>query len=363
MLIIFLFEVFVKLTQFDKTNRVNDDQTDINRLHYVKDSRFGWLGEPNKRYQVLTTDGNLDVRNNSLGFRDREFSKSKNSKVTRIAVIGDSFIWGFGTTEAENRFTNILEGLLKENGLEAEVYNFGISGFGTDQEYLLYHNIVSSFSPDLIILSYYVNDSLDNVRSFDKPFYSLVNNKLKINKMTPNESPDEEDNNFSFIYKVRIYLDHHFYTYRLIKKGLKQIDFVNYLLFKTGLISDLKMGYDETYIEKLTYKILLKFIKEADQNGAQFLLLWVPCADEIEDKRLDYNTQTMVSIKNNLMKYDYNSPTLDLRPMFIKHMQDSKLLYYTNYAGRHWSDEGNSLVAETVAQFLKEKPLPPYNNN
>lgn len=89
-------------------------------------------------------------------------------------------MWGYGTELARNRFSNQLEKVLRESGKLVEVYNFGISGWGNDQEYLAYKNIVSSYQPDLVILAYYINDPMDNITRAGKPYYALVNGQLEL---------------------------------------------------------------------------------------------------------------------------------------------------------------------------------------
>ena len=72
----------------------------------------------------------------------------------RIAVVGDSFVWGHGVRE-EERFTDRMQLAL---GSAAEVLNFGIGGFGTDQYLLKIREEVLDFSPDLLLVAFFIND-------------------------------------------------------------------------------------------------------------------------------------------------------------------------------------------------------------
>ena len=99
------------------------------------------------------------VRENSWGFREREFKLRKPQDVYRIAVIGDSITFGQGIGE-EDRFTNLLQRRLngRSNTGGYEVLNFGKGGAETVDhlEFLRYPVLYTN--PDFILLQWYVND-------------------------------------------------------------------------------------------------------------------------------------------------------------------------------------------------------------
>ena len=130
--VVFLIEGWARLTG----RYVDEDKARIRaeeRLYYLKDLILGWRGKPNASYTMVGTEVRTIVRNNSIGFGDKEFIKEKRLGVTRIVVLGDSFIWGYGTELVSNRFTNLLEKILREKGTAVEVYIFGLSGWGNGQ--------------------------------------------------------------------------------------------------------------------------------------------------------------------------------------------------------------------------------------
>jgi len=111
---------------------------------------------------------------NSYGFRDREYTIEKNTP--RIIFLGDSFTFGYGLS-SEQTFVKILENLLTNNYTNNnwEVMNFGISGYNTKWEVGLLEENGLKFSPDIVILMYYINDPDDDVENV-----SLGNNGMKI---------------------------------------------------------------------------------------------------------------------------------------------------------------------------------------
>ncbi len=91
------------------------------------------------------------IRNNSLGFREREIPPR--SDRYRIVVVGDSFTWGQGVEERD-RFSNLIEQAL---GPQYEVFNFGRPG-NNMPEHLDVLTQALAASPDFVLLQLYIND-------------------------------------------------------------------------------------------------------------------------------------------------------------------------------------------------------------
>jgi hypothetical protein len=97
-------------------------------LSYQYDAELGWMPVPGS-VSTATNARTIQVRHNSLGLRDDEFVLD--AKPT-IMFLGDSFVWGLDA-EASERFSEILKPRIPDYKILAA----GVSGFGTDQEYLL----------------------------------------------------------------------------------------------------------------------------------------------------------------------------------------------------------------------------------
>jgi len=137
------------------------------------DSRLGWKMKANIHAKVDFFDvENIPVRSNSIGYWDTEFIKAKHPTKFRVALLGDSFTWGYGVRENE-RFGNILQEI---NG-GIEVLNFGIPAYGTDQALITWRQLASSYNPDAVILTVYNNDYIDNLSSVrwgrPKPYFII----------------------------------------------------------------------------------------------------------------------------------------------------------------------------------------------
>jgi hypothetical protein len=97
------------------------------------------------------------VRQNHLRFREREFAMQKPPGIYRIAVLGDSFTFGQGISEAD-RFSNRLEVALNDSDRAFEVLNFGRRGAETVDQIRMLEDTVFSVEPDFILLQWYIND-------------------------------------------------------------------------------------------------------------------------------------------------------------------------------------------------------------
>jgi len=96
---------------------------------------------------------------NSFGMRDEEPQPKNNTSLIRIAVLGDSFTFGFGVS-GEDTYPNILERFLNRGakGRKFEVLNFGVGGYSTRDEALVFKHKAVDWDLDLVIIGYVLND-------------------------------------------------------------------------------------------------------------------------------------------------------------------------------------------------------------
>jgi lysophospholipase L1-like esterase len=118
------------------------------------DAEIGWSPLPNAAGKFVGSR-EIDVRQNSLGLRDIEHGASPRPTVL---FVGDSFTWGYDA-QANERFTELLRNDLPGHS----IVNAGVSGYGTDQEYLLLRRIWSAINPAVVVLIFCVeNDRVNN---------------------------------------------------------------------------------------------------------------------------------------------------------------------------------------------------------
>lgn len=101
--------------------------------------------------------------NNSAGFRDRPFTAHAAPGWVRIALIGDSVVMGAGV-ERDEAFSAVLNRMFGKAGEKIEVYNFGVTGYNTVQEFEVLKTRAMEFHPDFILWNYHLNDPADAVQ-------------------------------------------------------------------------------------------------------------------------------------------------------------------------------------------------------
>lgn len=156
-----------------------------NPSFYRYDDRRGWALRPGAE-GWWRSEGESYVVINSRGLRDREHGLDKPEGSLRVAVLGDSFAEALQVPMEDAFWAHLEKGLAgcpRFAGKQVEVVNFGVSSYGTANEYLTLDE-VWRYSPDVVLLAFLTaNDVLDNSIELDpltgpRPYYRLENGAL-----------------------------------------------------------------------------------------------------------------------------------------------------------------------------------------
>lgn len=169
-------------TEFADLNEVRKAMLDQTALAPESNAAQGEPGSANLRGLVAPHPNdniiydlipNLDitfqrapVHINSCGMRSPERPVRKPENTYRIALLGDSFAFGWGVRQEET-FAQVLEdklNALSEGRPNFEVLNFGIPGYSTFQEVSKFEESGLIFQPDAVLVFFIEND-------FGLPFY------------------------------------------------------------------------------------------------------------------------------------------------------------------------------------------------
>lgn len=132
---------------------------EVSGQRYVFDNQLGWRNIPNLKSSTYGKPLTI----NSRGLRDREYDYEPTPGGSRILVLGDSYAWGYGVGDDEV-FSEVLERNLDGGKNRWEVINTGVSGWGTDQEFIFFRDEGVKYRPDVVVLAMFVqNDPLNNV--------------------------------------------------------------------------------------------------------------------------------------------------------------------------------------------------------
>ena len=160
-------ELFLRVADFREFREGVSERS----LSYRYDEELGWIPVPDSR-STVTNVRTISVQNNSLGLRDIEFSLDA---TPTIMFLGDSFVWGLDA-EANERFTELLRTRISSH----KIVVAGVSGYGTDQEYLLLQRLWPKIQPSVVMLIFCTqNDRLDNTTNiryegYQKPYFATA---------------------------------------------------------------------------------------------------------------------------------------------------------------------------------------------
>lgn len=162
---------------------------------------IGYRFIPGLKARIPHEGGGYLVRVNQMGFRsDCEFAAEKSPNTKRILLFGDSYTAGEGVDNAQ-RYSDRLAKWIPN----LEVYNFGLPGTGTDQQFLTYQEYAQRIDHDLLILAVLVENIRRNIAHyriyqdeegkevcFAKPYFEMAEGKLVLKNAPPARQPIQE---------------------------------------------------------------------------------------------------------------------------------------------------------------------------
>jgi lysophospholipase L1-like esterase len=271
-------------------------------LSYHYDAQLGWAPIPNSS-SVVTSARTIHARHNSLGLRDIEFGGDPRPA---MLFLGDSFVWGLDA-EADERFTDLLRARITSH----QIINAGVSGYGTDQEYLLLQRLWPQLKPAVVVLIFCtLNDRLDNstnirYEGYIKPYFAAAaDGDLVLQGQPVPESRLQ--------YIKENWLVRHLWLARLATSAY------------VGIRTPLRFVPDPT--ERLVGKIR-EFV---ESNGSSFLV-------------------GLQSSDAGLIRY--------LEASRIPYVAFDGAAAYSAGSGAHWTPEGHQLVADRLLGLLSENHI------
>jgi len=185
---------------------------------------LGWTARPDSLMYRQPGDSVVRYETNPLGFRDRvqniqnhvKDRQGKDHRIRRIAVIGDSFSESL-QVDIPDTFWSRLKVRLNLGSVDYwEVLNFGVSDYGTVQEYLCLKEFAMNFHPDIVILQVFpLNDIANNS-------LAMANIASSNDAYRPYLDPEKGFNNITHLNPVTSWLRCHSTVMRnLFSKGQK----------------------------------------------------------------------------------------------------------------------------------------------
>jgi len=129
----------------------------------------------------------MQVRTNASGLRGPTPNQA-DPQLIRLAVLGDSFTFGFGVEE-QDTYPSLIQGIMNDsvasNGRRFEVLNFGVVGYSTRDEAIVLKQKALPFHPQGVIIGYVLNDPETDPRPslhkfFDPPVWWRHSHLLRL---------------------------------------------------------------------------------------------------------------------------------------------------------------------------------------
>jgi hypothetical protein len=344
-------------------------------------------------------EGKAYIRISSDGLRDREHSKEKPPNTMRIAVLGDSFAEAM-QVPMEKTFWAIMEQRLRGchalKDRDAEVINFGVSGYGTAQELLALRQRVWDYAPDIVVLVFFPgNDIRNNSRALEnnplKPYFVLENGNLVLDNSF-RQSPTFLRREFVLTRIYRWFADYS-RVLQLVREARDTLGKLTHVSIekreerRIGRVDE-SLNPDEkkdlfedpgldgwVFLEptdparkeawEITERLIVQMRDEVRGKGAKFLVVSVTGGlevhpdpsvrrlfmDHIGVKDLDYPHERVKALGER-----QGFPVVNLAPVFRQRAErHGVFLHGFDGKGRgHWNSEGHRLAAEIIAPNLCE---------
>lgn len=307
------------------------------------DPELGWANREGASgpYQPHPDFPAVMVQINGQGIRGRPFPEQKPEGAKRIMILGDSNTFGYGVKE-EDRFSDLLSNRLLHS---YESLNFGVFGYGTDQEALLFEKKGILYQPDIVVLGFSAGDLSDNMNSinvgYNKPFFKIEGNRLVLhNTPVPEYSPYMKS--VSRRSPVKNFFYRHSHIYRLVLKRLVSLNLY-------GKYSVSEMSEDEGM--NVTLAIINATHTFCRSSGCRLVVLlisngiWIDALREDRDRRIGYYDP----LKHHLGRLGI--PVIDTTDRFIEYDNREDPAFFPNDPV-HITVRGNELVAESLYDGL-----------
>jgi len=315
------------------------------------DDQFGWRLAPSRETRLRWLSYDYVVDANALGFPDPEFTVEKPAGAYRIMVIGDAFSSAEGV-DTDQAWPRLLQADLGNN---VEVLNFAITGYGPSQYARVVEKFAPIYKPDLIIVEVFVNDFFD-VQTTDQQFQE------SIGFYQPDQTGLYSIVRLEHLRRfLRIDVAEPLGEMMLNKPRATGYFLGNFASFEKGMEPTISAGTQQI-AEKLA-----QIQNVADRNNSKLVVVMVPASIQVcKPERLKYYPRNINF--GDPEKYDpelpqrsisqvtdeLGLPFFDLRDAF---RNEQECPYQSR--NMHWTLTGHQLIADYVANILKQNKYIP----
>ena len=331
---------------------------------------------------VMQSEGDFDVTYslNNRGMRGRrDYRYEKDASIYRIAIMGDSIVFGVGV-ELEDTMPFLLEDELNNRSAKKyEILNFGINSYSPVLEYIYLTKEVVRYRPDFVIL---LLDECDIQDDYLYEPHIVHDDKGEIEGCDPLRVNNRPDLLTTLMWKSRLLSAMNTKLFDSFRK-MKAIGFWNYLVNKykgkrnkDEILSNYKI--DNIYFDRFlfvrdgkdrdvvmrhwrrTARYLLMIKQFCDERGIKFMLVTYPYGHQVganqwpigrrywafESNKV-YDCRKPLSIVEEFAKSD-NIDYLNLCDAFRKN--DAEQLFFARDG--HWTKVGHEVASDAILNSI-----------
>jgi len=319
------------------------------------------------RVYVPECDCEVELRFDRDGLRGPDRAFEKPPGVKRIALVGDSMVAAVATAD-ERTLARDLERRLRASRPDAtwEVLNAGVSSSSTGSELALYREVLARYSPDLVVLVFWVgNDLADNSLALTRAprLYFDLDRDGRLQQLPFAFQPSP----------VAEWLDRNSRLYVWQKSALRLAR--ARLRAQGGALDPVELVFARPEPEAaahawaITGALLRAFQEETAARGTELVLVAAPAPVQVYDDLWAELAERAARAETPLGREhpderlrelcrDAGIAFLALAPAFqaaAPHRDSTRPEERLYYEGRfHWNDAGNALAAARVHEFLAE---------
>jgi len=319
--LIIIAELTLRLIDYEPKNEL----LEVN--YFLFDNPLIISKDPILAYEFKPNYSGEEYKMNSLGFQDYEYTYKKPEDTFRVLVIGDSVTRGVGVYGYINKsYPKKLEVFLnqKNNNKKIEVLNAGVDGYNTVQESRYFITKGIKLQPDLLIVSYVLENDYSNYKAI-----VIANDNLK--------RVEYYDNNIKYFRnpKINEILIKNSYFFRFFNNEIIRI-------FKIqNNVSKLLLGNEEFI------KSIKEIKKVSEKNDVKVLFVLFPSLDSRD--HLDEREMIKDILDSINIKY------LDLLPVFRQYNNFDLIAYPNDIT--HPNEFGYELAAKEIYRYLIENNM------
>ena len=319
--------------------------------NHIPDPDIGYRMRPNISNNIPNTNERL----NSSGFNDTEHSRLKQQDTVRLAVIGDSFV--YGVVPRPTNLTAVIQRLASEAGKKIEVLNMGIPGAGPKNYLRLVGKDAIEMQADWVgVMLFLGNDLIQSHPDFETRIWLGTTHEVLVKPYLLGWSE-----HYLSLYRTLLVLNRLLHErFRKNHEGtfsaesFLEIESQKAKLFEISPSTFILDGYSS--IIEMTRQMM----EISKQHGMNFFVVLAP--DELQVNR-SLQQEVIQTYGLNPENHDFNRlssnlsselealgiPVLDLLPIF-QASQEKVPLYAKQ--DTHWNEAGNQLAGEAIWAFI-----------